>query len=503
MEGYIKCVDSDYQIVYAKRDDPRLINGVITKITKKLVTAKDVNNNNYTVFDNDPRLKSGELYPAAAKHFTVCKIHGRQKIEDYKMKSRVIIPEEYKCYCPVCEEFYLSEEYVPSQQDIDDCILALNNIHFVSSNQQTEKYFKKYLPQFYKIINNFKLETSLDLLFSEKIYFLKNKIYEVPKCLLSSCNEKTYLVKRPGFGFTLYCKKHIHSNYSSKQENDIYEFIRSIYQGPIEKNHRKFGKEIDIYIPELKIGIEFNGLYWHSEKAGWNKNDHYEKYVFLKNKGIELITIWEDYWKFKPLIIKSILSNKLNAVKVNVGARECTVALVSNLIKTNFLNENHVQGNCPSSINLGLYYKDELVSIMTFGKQRLILGVKNSKKDSYEMLRFCSKMGFNIQGAASKLFSFFIKNYNVQSIISYANLDFGEGALYDILGFKNLGHTGINYWWTDFSKRYHRSGFMKHKLIKEGFDKNKTEEEIMFERGYSRIWGIGNNKWLWENKEAQ
>ena len=72
--------------------------------------------------------------------------------------------------------------------------------------------------------------------------------------------------------------------------------------------------------------------------------------------------------------------------------------------------------------------------------------------------------------------------------------------MYEKLGFECKGHTGINYWWTDNLQRYHRSGFMKHKLVKEGADKNKTEAEIMSMKGYSRIWGLGNIKWEW-NKD--
>jgi hypothetical protein len=137
---------------------------------------------------------------------------------------------------------------------------------------------------------------------------------------------------------------------------------------------------------------------------------------------------------------------------------------------------------------------------MTFGKNRMILGQKNLINE-YELLRFCSKLNCSVRGGASKLFKHFINNYNPIKIISYANLDISNGNIYTILNFNNVGNTKINYWWTDFQHRYHRSGFMKHKLVKAGADKNKTEAEIMSERGYSRIWGIGNGKWIWEKQK--
>lgn len=100
-------------------------------------------------------------------------------------------------------------------------------------------------------------------------------------------------------------------NKKSGQELKILEFIKSIYNGEIKTNVKTLINpfEIDIYIPELKIGIEFNGLYWHSDKFK-DKNYHYEKHMRCKNIGIDLLQIWEDDWIYKTDIVKSIISNK-------------------------------------------------------------------------------------------------------------------------------------------------------------------------------------------------
>ena len=502
MKGFIKCVDKNYNIIYVKRNDPRFIDGEVTTTLKNYITVKDETGKIHTVFNNDNRLKTGELFPVASKYIYNCKIHGRQQITYHVRLKGVKIPEEYKIYCPKCQEYYLSDLYIPNKKEIQNCVIALQNIHFVSSNQQTPKYFSKYMPQFFKIINNFNLDSSVNLMFSEKIYFLKNEIFKHPKCKFNYCDENVILFKRPGFGFGLYCEKHKNSNYSSKKENEIFDFIKEKYDGIIEQNYRKFdNKELDIYLPELKLGIEFNGLYWHSEKQK-NKSDHFDKYVYFKNLNINLINIWEDDWNFKSQIVKSILLNSLGIIDKKINARNCIMKNVTNNEKTIFLINNHIQGNCSSSINLGLYFNEELVSMMTFGKKRMILGNKILNSNEYELLRFCSKCNYIIRGGASKLFKHFIDNYDPIKILSYSNLDIGNGNLYDILGFKNLGYTKLNYWWSDYQHRYHRSGFMKHKLIEEGFDKNKTENEIMYEKGYAKIWGVGNSKWIWENKKG-
>jgi len=89
--------------------------------------------------------------------------------------------------------------------------------------------------------------------------------------------------------------------------------------------------------------------------------------------------------------------------------------------------------------------------------------------------------------------------YNPSEIISYANLDISNGNLYETLGFNYEKHTGLNYWWAN-EIRHHRSNFMKHRLIKEGGDPNKSANDIMREKGYIKIWGAGNLKYIWHKK---
>jgi len=127
-----------------------------------------------------------------------------------------------------------------------------------------------------------------------------------------------------------------------------------------------------------------------------------------------------------------------------------------------------------SSINLGLYYKDELISSMIFKKRKIL--------NEYELLRFCSKLNINVIDAATKLFSYFLKNYNPNKVISYDNCDINDSDLYNILGFNEIEHSGINYWWTNGKTRIY---FMKEKIK---------------ERGYYKIYGTGNMKYEYNLK---
>lgn len=285
----------------------------------------------------------------------------------------------------------------------------------------------------------------------------------------------------------------------SKAEKNILNYIKEIFDGEIIENYKIDKKEIDIFIPELKIGFEYNGLYWHSE-LNKTKNYHYNKLKFFNNLGIDIIQIWEDDWTYKSEIIKSMINNKLKKSK-RIFARNCKIEEINdNKLTRKFLEENHIQGFIGSKVKLGLYYNNELVSMMTFGNLRKSLG-QTSKKDSYELLRFCNKKGISVVGGASKLFKYFISNFNFNEIISYSLNSYSSGDLYKKLGFYFSAETGVNYFWCKNGIKYHRFNFRKDKLVREGYDINKTEVEIMNERYYYRVFDCGSKKWIYIKKE--
>ncbi len=279
---------------------------------------------------------------------------------------------------------------------------------------------------------------------------------------------------------------------TSKLEKEFISFIKQNYGGNIEINNTQLlsGQEIDVYLPDLKVAFEFNGTYYHSDLFKV-KLYHLKKTRECDALGVTLYHIWDSEWIHKKEIVKSIVLNKINKTPNNFYARKCVIKEVNRKESTIFLNENHLQGNCISKVNLGLYYNEELVSLMTFGSLR-----KNLKQtpvdDHWELLRFCNKINTNVVGGASRLLKHFIKNYNPKKIFSYANRDISRGKLYEQMGFKALGYTPPGYDWFSNSKRFNRFNFRKDVLVKEGYDPSKTEYDIMVERGYYRVWNTGN-----------
>ena len=329
----------------------------------------------------------------------------------------------------------------------------------------------------------------------------KDSIYSYSKVVYKGSKQKIEIVCPKHGSFWQTPNNHLSKNQncpkcmnygSSNKEIELFNFINIYKNNTTQSNKNILGrKEIDIYIPELKIGIEYNGLYWHSDLYK-NRLYHLNKLKLANSNNIKLIQIFEDEWMYKQDIVKSRLLNIIGKTPNKLYARKCEIREVESKDSSNFLDQNHIQGKLGAKVKLGLYYDNELVSLMTFGNLRKNLG-STSKEGSYELLRFCNKLNTTVIGGASKLFKYFITNYNPINIISYADRRWSEGNLYYNLGFKLLGETKPNYFYVNkyFLNRESRFKYRKDILIKNGFDPNKSEYEIMKDNGYTRIYDCG------------
>jgi len=296
------------------------------------------------------------------------------------------------------------------------------------------------------------------------------------------------------------CTKCYKSN--SYFQMEIYDYIKSLIDENLLILNCKTlisNREIDIYIPHLKLAIECDGLYWHGEVGGnKDKNYHLNKTKCCEDKGIHCIHIFEDEWMLKKDIVKSKIKNYLHK-NSTVYARNCIIKQVNNTECQEFLTNNHIQGNDNSSIQYGLYYKDKLVMVATFGNLRVILG-NNRINNVYELYRLCSSI--NITGGASKLIQHFIKIHKPNKIISYADRRYTNlhNSFYETIGFTKINNGTPNYWYFGKNANYirrHRFAFAKHTLSKklEKFDNNLSEWQNMKNNGYDRIWDCGSIKY--------
>ena len=272
----------------------------------------------------------------------------------------------------------------------------------------------------------------------------------------------------------------------SIKEKELHQFIKSIYDGEIIQSYHDV-LEVDIYLPELKLGFEFNGLFWHSEEYK-DKWYHLNKTKYFEERGIRIIHIWEDHWVNKRHILESQIKNWLGFTPNKIFARKCIAKEIKDSkLSTKFLEENHIQGKVGSSLKIGLYFENELVSLMTFNQYE---GRKKMEKSQWNINRFCNKLNTNVIGGASKLFKYFIKNYKVNRVISYSDSDWSLGNLYSNLGFKKVSESRPDYKYIFEGVRTHKSRFRKSRL-----NTNLSESEYMKKSQIHKIWDCGKIKW--------
>lgn len=280
----------------------------------------------------------------------------------------------------------------------------------------------------------------------------------------------------------------------SRYEDDIKEFLISLGVKNIVENDRSVldGKEIDLYIPDERLGIEFNGDYWHSDIF---KNDHNGRSTYQQNKslaaekkGVFIFTIFEREWN--DILIRENIKDRLKSLLVKnnrkIPARKCSLCELDASERSEFLNLNHIQGNCGASISYGLKYQDELVACMCFSHPK-------SGKYTWELSRFCTKHGTTVQGGASKLFKEFIKrNLSAgDTVSSYNDITKTKGDLYRILGFELISVNSPNYVWINFTTKDIRTRYQEQEA---------GEVERMHSLGYHRVCDCGTKTWVYTVK---
>lgn len=344
----------------------------------------------------------------------------------------------------------------------------------------------KYWDTFIKLLELKQLEP----LFTQEDYKKGGATFKF-RCL--RCNrifisDKTYI---QGIGCSCY-------QYRSRYEDQILDWLKSIGVINIETNKR-FGRkgkssyyEIDLYLTDFNIGIDFHGLFWHSEQVQSAKY-HQDKYLFFKDLGISYIQIFENEWLIKTDIVKSIIISKLQKSKV-IFARNCEIKNLSNSEYSDFLQINHLQGYVPASIKLGLFYESNLVCLASFGKSRY-----DKKNNAFELLRFCTRLEYSVVGGFQKLLKDFETNCKPEILLSYINVRYFDGSGYLKAGFNLDTLTSPNYFYfhlSDVKTIFSREKFQKHKLEKllPIYDKNLSESENMFRNRYLRVFDAGNLK---------
>lgn len=380
------------------------------------------------------------------------------------------------------EERYGEYHALLNQELKDKMVRTTIDRHGVPYAMQSSELFEKYLESHKKAYwETFKSKLLMKGIvpeFSEEEYLGKRTDLTY-KCTL--CN-KTFAAD--DCVQTTYCPFH---RFKSRPEYEISNWLQEEFpELDIYSSYKEDRKELDVFIPELNLGIEYHGLFWHSSKP---KNYHQEKCFFFADRGKRVIQIFENEWNLQKDIVKSIILRFAGKTERTLYARKCELKIVPASTQRIFLEANHLQGYAPGKIGVGLYYNGKLVQLMTFSKPRF------NKNYTWENIRTCTLQGTTVVGGFSRILSNFEKNYP-GSIISYIDLRYFTGKGYLENGFKLLKISPPNYFY--FKKNSltleSRIKYQKHKLEEELdiFDPKLSEEANMEANGFLRIFDAGN-----------
>lgn len=279
----------------------------------------------------------------------------------------------------------------------------------------------------------------------------------------------------------------------SKGEKEVVAFVKSIYKGEVIENDRSIiaPKEIDVYIPEKNFAIEYNGLYWHSEGGDCYSDYHLNKTKMCMNKGIRLLHIYENEWRDKQDICKSMIASALGVYERKEFARKCEVREVTDRNTViDFFEQNHIQGAVHKfSLCLGLYKGDELLQAVVFGKQHF------GRNGDVELYRMVTKKNVQVLGGFSKL----MKHCPYDTVVSYVALRMFDAKGY-LAGNWKIEHTSHpSFCITDGINVYSRHLFKKDKCLKlfDNVTEDMTEREMQIKNGYYRLWDCGTYKVRW------
>lgn len=412
------------------------------------------------------------------------------------------VPEIQQKFQDTCQEKYGSTNFATSEGFAEYQRAAYMKKFGVTHNMKLQEFkdqyrntcLKKYGVTNYSKSQLFKNQVRQDTidgysseefkrLFDDReacIEFLKNN--QIPICDLADYFQTTH----PTIETWIYRNNlrdyitHVQSHY----ENDIKKMFPNFI-----KHDRKAlgnGQEIDLYDPELKVGIEFNGDYWHSSCAGIDPNYHQDKSILAEKRGIRLIHIYEYEWNDsrKRPIIESLINIAIGNVPSHIYARNCEIRVITNKEARLFNEQNHLQGHRNATITYGLFYNNNLVQLMSFSKTRYNKNLKN--ENDWEIIRGCPGSNNIVVGGVGKLFKHFIKEHNPDKIFSYCDFNKFDGKSYEAIGMKFIGYTAPDLKWIVNGKVVNRNP-SKHKELKEA--------------AQGTIQGSGSKKYVWVKEE--
>ena len=383
--------------------------------------------------------------------------HGDIRLSNKAFNKLVNMNDFYnRSLCLECNK-KIYESYEPTDEEISSFQNSFKDFYDKYSLSKKLNWWLTYYPKYLKMLviyfkKHFEDRPVEEINLQEVYYVFLHKIESRPTCKKEGCTNKVEFSNETK-SYNMFCNEHCIGYNATGKELELEDFVQSLNLKYVHNERRIIDKELDFYFPTKKIAIEFNGCWFHSNKFK-DIRYHVDKWKKCHDKGISLITIWEDDWIDKQSIVTSIIKSKFGIYEHIIKAKQCEIHKVENITARNFMNDNHLKGYAPYKWCYGLFYKDALVMMMC-------LGEIPHKINECNIVRVCSKIGWNIKGGVSKMLDHFLEEHQKIKIIKgYADRAISSGNMYKALGFKCVGEE-IDWSWLHNGRRVNRYNKIK------------------------------------------
>ncbi len=320
---------------------------------------------------------------------------------------------------------------------------------------------------------------------SDKLHLVDFSMYEGKRSsLLFECVECKSRIKRSlhVLRYSPDCPACVGTD--TKPQLELYEYVKSMSEDAILSDATFLRpRELDVHVPSKNVAIEYNGLYWHSEKFR-DRSYHQQKSNACALKNTQLLHVYADDWEFRQSIVKSMIAHRLGKTKRKIQARKCSIRKVSSTERRQFFESSHLDGDTQSNISFGLEFEDKLVAVMSLRKP-----FHKKWHDRVEVARFATTLDTAVTGGLSRLTTHVIawaKLEGYKGILTYVDGRVGEGVGYTRSGFVKYDDTPPMFWWTDYKRRYNRFNFRADK------QRGMSEREVAEEAGVVKVYGCSS-----------
>lgn len=235
-------------------------------------------------------------------------------------------------------------------------------------------------------------------------------------------------------------------------EKDLQKFIIESYNGVVLLNDKNIIKpyELDVYLPELNLAVEFNGLFYHSEKCV-EKEYHLNKTNLCEKQNIKLIQIFEDQWNDKKEIIKNLILKNINKT-TNLNNDYKILRLIDEVIIKNHINEICLIEDF-SDFCFGLFLNEKIQAFISF---------KKSIEHKYEIINYAEVTS----GCFDILFDYFIENYNPKEVLFELDRFFYSPLQDNFKNFKINSYIEPDYYYLINKSRENKNKYTEKDAIK-------------------------------------